>query len=365
MNRIKEADRTFRVVSRQSISGIVIVDFAGYITYTNSTFCTTLGYKNEELLGKSIYQYIKISDRGKLVLTVEASMEEPIPIIFIHKDGTEIITDFVFKAVTIDDKEQLLCTIHDITQMVQTKQELIIAKEKAEESDRLKSEFIHNLSHEIKTPMTGIIGFTDLLTADPNAREANEGYIEIIRNCVKQLSRIIRDILEISRLETKQVKVIEEQTNLNDLLSDQYYIFQDTAKKKGISIILDKELKDDDCTIMIDASKLIKIISNLIENAFKFTNKGHIKLGYNIQGDILNIYVEDTGIGIPIEKQQCIFDRFAQLDKELSRKYEGLGLGLAIAKENAILLNGNISLTSEFGKGSTFFVHLPFKKVNN
>lgn len=364
MNRIREGDKIFRIISKQSASGIVVVDFGGYITYANTAFCKILGYNSEELIDKSIYRFIKPDYRNKLILTIEASLiDDAIPLIFIHKNGNELITDFVFKSAIIDNKEQFLCTIHDITQTVKTRQELIEAKEKAEESDRLKSVFIHNLSHEIKTPLNGIVGFTDLLSNNPIDKEENAAYIEIIRNCTKQLERIINDILEISRLDTKQVHVIEELTNLNNLISDQYYIFLDTAKGKGLYLKVENGLPDEESNIIVDDSKLIKIISNLIENAFKFTGQGGITIGYNLRNDRIILFVKDTGIGIPAEKQRGIFERFAQADQKLSRKFDGLGLGLAIAKENTELLSGSISIESEPGKGSTFYVNIPYKKA--
>lgn len=247
--------------------------------------------------------------------------------------------------------------------MLQTQKELTVAKEKAEEGDRVKSEFIHNLSHELKTPLNGIMGFTELLTNDPARKEENEQYKEIIYNCSKQLYRIVSDILEISRLETKQVHVIEEKTNLNVLLRDLYMIFEETAKKKNLTFSLTTDLPDEGCLIVIDSSKLNKIISNLLENAIKYTEKGHIFFGYHIFEKEIVFYVEDTGVGIPSGKQQIIFKRFSQADQRLSRKFDGLGLGLSIANENANLLKGKITLQSEYGKGTTFFVHLPYKKV--
>jgi signal transduction histidine kinase len=247
--------------------------------------------------------------------------------------------------------------------LLQTQKELTVAKEKAEEGDRIKSEFIHNLSHELKTPLNGIMGFTELLTNDPERKEENEQFKEIILNCSKQLYRIVSDILEISRLETKQVHVIEEKTNLNALLKDLYMIFGETAKKKNLAFSLTTDLPDEGCLIVIDSSKLNKIISNLLENAFKYTEKGHIFFGYHIYEKEIVFYVEDTGVGIPSGKQQIIFKRFSQADQRLSRKFDGLGLGLSIANENANLLKGKITLQSEYGKGTTFFVHLPYKKV--
>ena len=253
--------------------------------------------------------------------------------------------------------------------------ELSIAKKKAEESNELKTEFIQNMSHEIRTPMNGILGFSEFLNKPNLSEEKRKQYINIINNSGKQLLRIIEDILEISKLGTKQVTVDIKPTSLNSLLLEQYSIFNIQAKQKNISFYLKKELPDNESVILTDETKLNKIISNLLENAFKFTSKGFVEFGYICKATghaplsrnaplSLQIYVKDTGIGIKPESQQIIFKRFSQEEKGLSRKVGGLGLGLSICKENAELIDGEITLQSEKGKGTTFFVTIPYKPVN-
>ncbi len=245
-----------------------------------------------------------------------------------------------------------------------TNEELIIAKEKAEESNRLKTMFIQNMSHEIRTPMNGIIGFSNLLSDDASKSQLNQ-YIKIIQNSSNQLLRIINDILEISKLGTHHVKMIEEDVNLNDLLLELFSIFDNKAKEKDISLYLKKGLSDQDSILMTDSSKLHKIMSNLLENALKFTNKGYIEFGYTIIKSNVILFVKDTGIGVKKDKQEIIFERFSQEDKDTSFKSGGLGLGLAIAKENVEILGGKISLKSKKNVGSTFSVSIPFKPMNN
>ncbi len=247
-------------------------------------------------------------------------------------------------------------------------EKLIKSKEKAEESNMLKTEFIQNMSHEIRTPMNGILGFSELLDNPDLSHEKRKRFIEIIKNSTNQLLHIIDDILEISVLESKQVKVEEHSACLNDILCELSNIFNIKAKAKNIKLVLKNELSDQESTILTDKTKFAKVLSNLLENALKFTSEGTVEFGYKISKDSepaeLEIFVKDSGIGIKPEKQLLIFERFSQAEKELSKKIGGLGLGLSIAKENAELLGGKISVVSEFGEGATFFVRIPYKPVN-
>jgi len=256
----------------------------------------------------------------------------------------------------------------NITERIITEKKLVIAKEKAEESNRLKTEFINNMSHEIRTPMNGILGFSEFLSMPDLTETKRNQYITIIQNSGNQLMRIIDDILEISKLGTKQVKISENKICLNDLLLEQFSIFDIKAKENKIPLYLKKGLTDKESTILIDETKLNKILSNLLENALKFTNKGFVEFGYKPvkthgRASQLEIYVKDTGIGVKPESHKIIFDRFSQEEKELSKNVGGLGLGLSIANENAELLGGNITLKSKKGEGATFFITIPYKPV--
>jgi len=247
--------------------------------------------------------------------------------------------------------------------------ELIKAKENAEESDKLKTEFIHNMSHEIRTPMNGILGFSNFLNNPELSNEERKNYINIVQSSGNQLLRIIDDILEISKLGTKQVKTIEKEICLNDLLLEHFTVFDIKAKENKIPLYLNKGLSDKESIILTDETKLNKILSNLLENALKFTKDGFIEFGYTLKTESepveLEIYVKDTGIGIKQESQKTIFDRFSQEEKSLSENVGGLGLGLSIAKENAELLGGKITLKSEKGNGAIFYVTIPYKPVNH
>ena len=258
---------------------------------------------------------------------------------------------------------RILSVAENITERKKKEIEFQVAKEKAEESNRLKTEFINNMSHEIRTPMNGIMGFSGFLNDMDLAPEKQKYYTRIIQNSAKQLLHIIDDILEISSLSTKQVKVDADTFSLNDMLMELFSIFNLRAQEKKIPLYLKKGLPDEKSSLTTDKSKLTKILMNLIDNAIKYTNSGFIEIGYTCNKDSIQLYVQDTGIGIEAKNQESIFERFTQEEKEISRKIGGLGLGLSIAKENAELIGGTISLDSKKGKGSTFYLTIPFSAI--
>ncbi|WP_456422654.1 hybrid sensor histidine kinase/response regulator [Lutibacter sp.] len=279
--------------------------------------------------------------------------------------GNGEIIKAIIKLNIIEKSSIVIVSIINISEIKKIQYELTKAKEKAEESDRLKTEFLNNMSHEIRTPMNGILGFSQLLNNPDLDFKKRNNFINIIQNCGTQLLHIIDDIIEISRLGTKQVKVNEDKICLNDVILELFSIFDIKAKENKTPIYLKKALTDKQSTIFIDKTKLNKILSNLLENALKFTNEGFIEFGYYLENNSIVIYIKDTGIGIQKEKQQLIFERFTQAEKELTKKVGGLGLGLSIAKENTELLGGKISVTSNINAGATFFVNIPYKPVYN
>jgi len=248
-------------------------------------------------------------------------------------------------------------------ELMQTNEELFIAKTKAEESDKLKSAFLANMSHEIRTPMNGILGFSELLTTPNLELEKQKEYCEIIENCSNQLLSIIDDLLDISKIEANQLKIELLPTKLNSILPELYSIMLPKAKNHGINLLLVNDLEDD-ITIITDKLRLRQILLNLLTNAIKFTKHGHVRFGYSIKNQEIEFFVEDTGIGIPDDQFEFIFERFRQVETEMSRTYGGTGLGLSISNALVHLLGGKIWLTSEINKGTTFFFTIPYKIVN-
>lgn len=242
--------------------------------------------------------------------------------------------------------------------------ELSEAKQKAEESDRLKTAFLASMSHEIRTPMNHIIGFIELLK-DPSLSETERNeFLSIIRNSGNHLLSLIDDIIDIAKIESGQMELHPVELSLNDFLNDLYLAFREQfhkSPKSNIHFGLDLPATPENCYIQTDTMRLRQVITNLLSNAIKFTHNGHIRFGFEKQDEhTLRFFVEDTGIGIPKEKQQTIFERFRQLDYSYSREYGGTGLGLAISKGLVELLGGEIGVKSEPSVGSTFYFTIPY-----
>ncbi len=243
--------------------------------------------------------------------------------------------------------------------------EIIKAKEKAEESDRLKNVFLANIGHEIRTPMNGILGFSQMLTNQELSNEKIKQYAVIIDNCGNQLMSIIDDLIDISKIEANQMKIKIYPDNINIILQELFLLVQQKSAISNINLSYTKELNDDQCNILTDGNRLRQVLINLINNAIKFTPKGYVKYGYTLKKEMIEFFVEDTGIGIAPEMQEKIFDRFTQVETELSKMSGGTGLGLPISKALVELLGGSIWLNSQQGKGSVFYFTIPYRPVES
>jgi signal transduction histidine kinase len=200
--------------------------------------------------------------------------------------------------------------------------ELRVAREEAEESDRLKSAFLANMSHEIRTPMNGIIGFSEMMK-NPDLFPKQEKLREIIIDSSLQLLSIVNDILDISRIETAQVTLTHEPVVVNDLISILFAFFEPQAVVKNITLQTTKDLSNQESTIMSDRTRLRQVITNLLNNAMKFTSEGYVHFGYKLKDDVLQFFVEDTGIGIPDDMHEKIFEPFRQVELEMTSKFGG------------------------------------------
>lgn len=256
----------------------------------------------------------------------------------------------------------------DITERKQIEIELLKAKDKAEESDRLKTAFLQNMSHEIRTPLNAISGFSGMLNKPSLSDEKRNSFVSIIQNSSKQLISIVSDILTISSLETKQEKINISKVCINNIIVDLLAIFKQQAQNQNISLYAKQQLSDKQSEIFTDKTKITQILSNLLSNALKFTHEGFIEFGYGLKTENepveIEFYVKDTGIGIKPEFHGKIFERFSQADISINKLYGGTGLGLAISKALVELLGGKIRVQSEIGKGSTFYFKFPYQPVD-
>ncbi len=268
--------------------------------------------------------------------------------------------------------EKCLVTLVDITKRKHTENELIRAKEKAEEGDRLKSTFLANMSHEIRTPMNGILGFTRLLKTLKLKGEQQQDYIDIIEKSGTRMLNILNDIISISKIESQQIEVSVSETNVNKQLEYIYHFFRLEADQKKLQISFKNSLPADEAFIMTDREKLYAVLTNLVKNALKFTQTGSIELGYLKKDGFFEFYVKDSGSGIREGQNKIIFERFRQGSESSELGLEGAGLGLSISKAYVEMLGGEIWAENNAGKdgnpsGATFFFTLPaqpLKKKN-
>jgi signal transduction histidine kinase len=274
----------------------------------------------------------------------------------------EVSQAFNQMAQTLQDRHQELLAINTtLDQRVKVRTiELEKATAQAQESSRLKSEFLATMSHELRTPLSAIIGYSDLMLSgmagqiDDHARQM----INSIGTSGQHLLRLISDILDLSRIEAGRIPIARAQVSLTEMMNRWRNQFEGTATSKGLAVAIEPspDLPD---WVYTDKDRLIQIVDNLLSNALKFTKQGQVKLALSWQNDALRIAVSDTGIGIPDEALEYIFDEFRQVDGSTSREYGGTGLGLAIVRKLCRALDGEVTVNSTVGKGSTFTVTLP------
>jgi signal transduction histidine kinase len=262
-----------------------------------------------------------------------------------------------------DDKtgkaKGLVGIFNDISEYKRTLLLLDKALERAAESDRLKIAFLNNLPHEIRTPLNAIVGFSTLLNEPGQLMDNRLEFQDIITHSSDHLLEIIDDVVEISKIEAKAVRLIIKDTDLIQMLRRVYDRFKPEADEKNIMLEYIVPLDEKDKIISTDGYKLFQALNNLVSNAVKFTSEGHVEFGCKIKDGMIEFYVSDTGIGIGAEHQVNIFKPFYQAETSMTKRYEGTGLGLSIARAYIELLGGAISFTSETGKGSEFCFNIP------
>ena len=350
-------------------SPIFVKDDKHKFTLVNDAFCVFHGRTVDQLIGSTGYETFSKEQlevfiaKDKLVFdTGEENINEE----FVNAAEGKVRTVITRKTLYTDisGNKYLVGVINDITELKLAEQEIVKAKEKAEESDLLKSTFLANMSHEIRTPMNGILGFSDLLKDPGLSGEEQREYINIIEKSGVRMLNIISEIIDISKIESGQMEVFLHEVDINEKLKDVYKLLKPEADSKKLDLSFKNNIPDEKAIALTDRNKFDSILTNLVRNAIKYTDKGSIEFGCEIaetshDTSLLQFYVKDTGIGIPKNRQSAIFERFIQADIRDIEARQGAGLGLSISKAFVEMLGGKIWVESEEGVGSTFYFTLP------
>ncbi len=328
---------------------------ATYIDSLDKSFALSLGAQEfitkpqePEVLLSIILRVINEADESKFATNAPTIQDE-----------TEIMKLYSERLISKLEKKNIELE-KEINSHKQTLVELQVAKEKAEVADKLKTAFLQNISHEIRTPLNGILGFSDLLNRYSVSADDIKEYTGIISKSSHRLLDIINNVLDISKIETGQIEILKKTFSLNLIMDNLYAFFTPLAAKKGIKFSYTAALDNDNCYIISDDTKLHQILTNIINNSIKFTQSGTILYGYEVLNDKLQFFVKDTGIGIPQENIEKIFDRFTPVDLVKEHSLKGAGLGLAICKGLIEKLGGEIQVDSEVDKGTDFYFSIPY-----
>jgi hypothetical protein len=363
-NLLKASEQKSTSIMENSADAIFIANQQGKYIYTNKEVSAMLGYTSEQMKSKTIIDITNPNKQEEIfkifnqVLIEGKGFSE---IELLKKDGNFITTDL--NAVLLPDGT-LYASCRDITIRKHSEFELIKAKEKAEESDRLKSAFLTNMSHEIRTPLNGILGFAELLKEPNLTIDEQQDYIQTMQISGARMLNTINSIVDISKIESGLIGIDIKETNLNEKIEFTYKFFKPEVEIKGLQFLVKKGLPTKEAIIKTDNEKVYGILTNLVRNALKFTYEGSIEFGYQKNGEYLEFFVKDTGIGIPQKQLQFIFERFRQGSESHDRGYEGSGLGLSISKSYVEMLGGRIWVESEIGLGTTFYFTIPYIAVS-
>lgn len=374
VTREKQYEEKLKLAVRaieQNSATVVFTDRDARIEYVNPKFTELTGYSAREAIGKNP----KILQSGQmprelyeeLWQTILAGKEWQGEFLNKKKNG-DLYWERASISPIVNDHGAIthfVAVKEDITEKKKLWDELVTAKEKAEESDRLKSCFLANISHEIRTPMNGILGFSALLKEPRLSGEEKEQYIALIHESGKRMLSIINNLIDISRIETGEMSLNPGTTSINAVLENIHACFNKQAQQKGLSFSCEIGLSARNSVTVTDKTKLSQILSHLVGNALKYTSEGEVVFGYKKNGEMLEFYVRDTGIGIPRDHQSKIFERFRQVSLDATREYEGAGLGLSLSKKFVEMLGGSMWLHSTPGKGSTFYFTLPYTGFSN
>lgn len=359
-NLIEEKQDFIKNILASIHLGIMVIGNKLDTLYTNRYFFELFDFQQQQDINIPVEELIQ---KKILPIEIKDAIIGKYPVEYIdfqyHSEGKgDLIFNLTLTEILNPEEERLLL-FDNITEKKKIIEELIIAKEKAQERDQLKSAFLANMSHEIRTPLNSIIGFAKLLQdPDFDLTQRNE-FTQLICSNGEQLLSILNDIMDISRIEAGQVQIKKDIVSGHGIIIEIQNEFTNKANGKGIELRGDSISTSNEIFLESDRTKLKQILTNLVSNALKFTKNGFIEIGIRTKENFVQFHVKDTGIGIPKENQDTIFERFRQVEGALSRYYGGNGLGLSISKGLTELLGGEIWVESIPGKGSTFYLLIP------
>lgn len=367
-----ESDRFYRMVVQSADDGISFFDKNWNLKFANSAFYALIGYARDEYESIGPHGFIHEEDQDYQARRVQGLISSGFfesELRLKHKDGHYV--NLSTRSVTVrDDNGEVLGSLtisRDITRLKQTHEELIKANIESEASSRLKSSFLANISHEIRTPLNSVVGFANLLLADNLTRDVREDYIEHINYNSEKLLQIIGDIIDLSRLESSQIEISYEETSLSAIIDEIIVEARQVIRRNEKPIILNVNNKFTDTgdLIFTDRIWLKRVLNHLMDNAVKFTLDGSIEFSYYRENDKIIFKIKDTGIGINKENLGRIFEEFRQEVDGHHRPFEGLGIGLTLAKEVVERMGGKIYVQSEKGIGSEFSFSIPYRPAGS
>ncbi len=363
---LKVSEETYRGIINSITEAVYIQDENGVFMDVNDAATHIYGYPREYFIGKTP-EFVSApgyNDIPKVAQFVKKAFEGK-PQVFefwgLKSDGTVFPKTVSLTPGKYFGQPCVIAIARDNTDQKKWEKELLAAKEKAEENDRLKSAFLANMSHEIRTPLNGILGFVQLMRSSKPDQADVQKYLDIIEKSGERLNSLLNGLIDLAKIETGQVDVIVKPTSINSQVQYVIDFFTPEARKKNLLLYAAKPLNWENDVVETDPNLLQAILTNLVKNALKYTEQGYIELGCQINDGFLELSVRDTGIGIPPEKQSIIFERFIRANNDLTNPYDGAGLGLSISIAYAKCLGGDIKLESAIGKGSTFTLRLPYK----
>jgi PAS domain S-box-containing protein len=409
-DKLRESESRYRRLFEAAQDGILILDFeTGNITDANPFIIKIIDLPLTEIIGKKLWEIglfsnIEESETAFNKLKTNGYIRfEDMPIL--RRNGKAAEVEFISNVYLVNETKVIQCNIRDITdrknaehkliesekklkiqnasysalikeyanlnkelsksinQIHHINNDLILSKNKAEESDHLKSAFLANMSHEIRTPMNAIMGFSELLLNLDSSNEKLTNYVRIINENTLHLLSVITDIIDISKIVAGQFSINSESVNINQLLDDLFVSYKKEIDSKNLKLHLSVDCTNDSIQLQTDGTRIKQIFSNLLNNAIKFTKKGKIEFGYQVKENFIEFFVKDTGIGIEPVNLAVIFNEFRQVDSPHKEINGGNGLGLSISKALVEILGGSIHVTSKPGKGSIFKFTIPFKSM--